>query len=190
MQHLEPGKALPTPPGKGTAASYIDIARSQLGVEEGGVCTDKDDESYGKPNSGNITDYGKFTGYDEQPWCASFVSWLMDKNYNGNKKARDTALRGRVQVGVKAFREQFKKAGAFYEKDALPGDFVIFMNDASHIGLVEKVDPDGTIHTIEGNTGSGNEYNRNGGVVARHKWTLGDGSSLDKKLKSCCILGS
>ena len=165
------GIAKSFPQGKGTPQSAVEIAQSQLGVVEGPEGS----------NNGNITDYGKFMGMDKQPWCASFVSWVMDKTFNGDKAARNKALRGGPDAAVSTLWSQFKSANAMTNSPQ-PGDVIIFKNNgASHTGLVETVNGN-TITSIEGNTGSGNEYNRNGGVVARHKWTLGDGSSLDKKL--------
>ena len=164
------GKAKPAPQGKGTPQSMVQIAQSQLGVVEGPEGS----------NNGNITDYGKFMGMDGQPWCASFVSWVMDKTFNGDKTARNKALRGSPSAAVSGLWDNFKRAGAM-TNDPQPGDIVIFKNGSSHTGLVETVNGK-QISTLEGNTGSSNEFNRNGGVVARHQWTLGDGSSMDKKL--------
>ena len=164
------GKAKPAPQGKGTPQSMVQIAQSQLGVVEGPEGS----------NNGNITDYGKFMGMDGQPWCASFVSWVMDKTFNGDKTARNKALRGSPSAAVSELWDNFKRAGAM-TNDPQPGDIVIFKNGSSHTGLVETVNGK-QISTLEGNTGSSNEFNRNGGVVARHQWTLGDGSSMDKKL--------
>ena len=160
----------PVPQGKGTPQSMVQIAQSQLGVVEGPEGS----------NNGNITDYGKFTGMDHQPWCASFVSWVMDKTFNGDKTARNKALRGNISAAVSGLWDNFKSAGAM-TNEPQPGDVVIFKNGSSHTGIVETVNGK-QISTIEGNTGSSNEFNRNGGVVARHQWTLGDGSSMDKKL--------
>ena len=165
------GKAKAFPQGKGTPQSAVEIAQSQLGVVEGPEGS----------NNGNITDYGKFMGMDAQPWCASFVSWVMDKTFNGDKAARNKALRGGPDAAVSTLWSNFKSANAMTNSPQ-PGDVIIFKNNgASHTGLVETVNGN-TITSIEGNTGSSNEYNRNGGVVARHQWTLGDGSTLDKKL--------
>lgn len=148
--------------GKGTAQSFIDIARSQLGTEE-------------VPE--NITPYGKFMGMDGQPWCASFVSWVMDQTFNGNKEIRNKALRGNPSASVQGLWSNFKGANAMY-KDPQPGDIVIYKNNgASHTGLVESVN-DGNVQTIEGNTSGDNGYNRNGGMVARKKFKVGQNSRV------------
>ena len=42
----------------------------------------------------------------------------------------------------------YSEVGTYTPK---PGDVMIQKNGCSHTGIVESVDPDGTIHTIEGN---------------------------------------
>lgn len=42
-------------------------------------------------------------------------------------------------------------------------------SDAHHIGIVESINSDGTITTIEGNTSGGSNFNRNGGGVFRKR---------------------
>jgi hypothetical protein len=146
--------AASTPAGQGTAQSFIDIAKSQLGVTE---------------EYDNITPYGKFTGADGAPWCASFVSWAMNKAFNGNDTKAKKALRGGYSAAVSTLWDQFKKAGAMSSTPE-PGDVVIYKNNgASHTGLVETVNGD-NITTIEGNTSGDNSYNRNGGMVARKSY--------------------
>ena len=144
-----------TPAGKGSAQSFIDIAKSQLGVVE------KHD---------NITPYGAFTGANGQPWCASFVSWAMDKTFNGDKEKRTAALRGPMSAAVSGLWDNFKKANAMTMKPQ-PGDIVIYKNGSSHIGLVETVNGD-NVTTIEGNTSGGNGFERNGGMVARKSFNI------------------
>ena len=151
-----------TPEGKGTAQSFIDIARSQLGFVE-------------TPN--NITPYGKFTGTDGQAWCAAFVSWCMDKAFNGNKEKGKKAMRGPYSAAVSGLWNNFKSNNAM-TRDAQPGDIVIYKNGgSSHTGLVEKVEGD-TVTTIEGNTSGGAGYNRNGGMVARKTINRNDTSRV------------
>ena len=143
--------------GQGTAQSFIDIARSQVGEAE---------------QYDNITKYGEFMGANGQPWCASFVSWVMDQTFNGNKDIRDKALRGKPSASVAGLWDNFKRSNAMTQ-DPQPGDIVIYKNNASHTGLVESVE-DGVVHTIEGNTSGGdNNYNRNGGMVARKTFKVG-----------------
>lgn len=81
---------------------------------------------------------------NKQPWCASFVSWA----YKGNDVFG-------YDASVSGIRDKAKAKGLYSEKgDYVPkaGDVMIQKdNGRSHTGIVEKVDADGTIHTIEGN---------------------------------------
>ena len=137
--------------GNGSAQSFIDIAKSQLGTIEG---------------TGNRTEYGKFTGTDGQAWCAAFVSWCMNQAFGGNTNKLNKALRGGKSASVSTLWDQFKKAGAM-SSTPQPGDIVIYKgNGASHTGLVESVNGN-MITTIEGNTSGGPGFSGNGGMVAR-----------------------
>lgn len=50
-------------------------------------------EGHEGSNNANITDNSKFFGLNGQPWCSSFVSWVMDKAFNGDKADHNKALR-------------------------------------------------------------------------------------------------
>ena len=45
-------------------------------------------------NIGNIIGYIKFMGMNGQPWCASIVSWVMDKAFSGDIADHNKVLRG------------------------------------------------------------------------------------------------
>jgi len=120
------------------------------------------------PLNSNKQKYGLSLGQNGVPWCALFCSWVM------------------IQTGLKlpriniaycpAWVEWFKKMNRYHDKNSTPepGDFVFFafskkgiLNGwAEHVGLVEKVNKDGSIVTIEGNT-SDNQSQDNGGMVLR-----------------------
>lgn len=76
-------------------------------------------------------------------WCASFVSWC----YEGNDIFGYQAAVSGIMESAKA-KELYSEVGTYTPK---PGDIMIQKNGCSHTGIVESVDPDGTIHTIEGN---------------------------------------
>lgn len=135
----------------------IEIAKKELGTKE-------------QPFQSNNQKYGLSLGQNGVPWCALFCSWVM------------------VQTGLKLPKiniaycpdwvNWFKKMNHYYEKTTTPqiGDFVFFAfskkgianNWAEHVGLVEKINPDGSIVSIEGNTSSGLEGSQdNGGGVYR-----------------------
>ena len=66
-----------------------------------------------------------------------------------------------------------KRNGRFVAKEYRPGDLVFlrFSGDAiQHIGALERVNGDGSLITIEGNTGAGS--NANGGEVQRRTRAL------------------
>ena len=153
ITQIKGGKAQPYPQGNRNAQSVVDIARSQLGVTEEGD---------------NITDYGKFTGADGKPWCASFASWVFDKAFNGDKTARNKALRGGTSAAVQTFYDNFRKANAL-SSTPQPGDLVIYKNGTSHVGIVEDVQGN-KVYTIEGNTSGNSGFDRNGGVVYRKEF--------------------
>lgn len=77
-------------------------------------------------------------------WCASFVSWC----YKGNDVfGYSPSVTGIMQAAQK--KGLYAAKGSYAPK---AGDVMIQKsNGASHTGIVESVDPDGTIHTIEGN---------------------------------------
>lgn len=52
----------------------IQVASSQLGYHES---SDKNQLNGSGTTHGNCTEYGKFTGTNGHPWCASFVSWCF-----------------------------------------------------------------------------------------------------------------
>ena len=154
------GKAQSHPSGNKDAQSVVDIARSQLGVTEAGE---------------NITDYGKFTGTDGQPWCAAFTSWVFDKAFGGDMAARNKALHGGISASVSTLLNQFDKDHAVKDYPE-PGDLVIYKNGTSHVGIVEGVDGN-TVYTIEGNTSGDSGFDRNGGVVYRKSFDYTNRSS-------------
>lgn len=139
-------------------------ARSQVGVRETG----------GEDRGAEIRRYtASVTGSasDGQAWCAFFASWvfnevgapLMDSNGDGL---------------VKNLGDWSKRSGRFRDKAATPrpGDLVLFKNRSDngrwtdHIGIVESVDPNGTIHTIEGNASDSVRRNT---YAARHPTIVG-----------------
>ncbi|MBX5481115.1 MAG: peptidoglycan-binding protein [Myxococcaceae bacterium] len=111
----------------------LNLARSQIGTLE-----------YGN-NGGPALKYQNFFGRGYEPWCADFVSWVFT---NAGKPFNDPYCPSIVN--------KLKAMGHWKGKsNPQPGDMVIFDWDgglADHIGIVEKVNPDGSIVTIEGNT--------------------------------------
>ena len=110
----------------------------------------------------NETFYGRKVSGSAYPWCVTFVWWVFRQaGFSLYKTASCTAL-------VERYREA--SPGQIIQQGYRPGDLVFFdfsghRAKTEHVGIVESVAADGTITTIEGNTGSGS--NANGGAVMR-----------------------
>ncbi|NRQ39066.1 CHAP domain-containing protein [Nonomuraea sp. NN258] len=142
---------------KVSAAQVLDTARSQVGVKEnaqgGGT---KFQQWYASSTRGGETaarDGGARADYLNAAWCSMFVSWVGE--HTG----------ARAQIGWDAYTvshaKWFKDNGRFGSQ-AKPGSVVFFswkggkdLSDIQHVGFVVKDNGDGTISTIEGNTGNG-----------------------------------
>lgn len=133
----------------------LELARREIGTCEapaGSNCVKYNTAYYGRTVQGE--------GY---PWCCVFLWWLFreagvaEQFYGGGKTA---------SCGVLA--RYAKSRGQYVEGDFQPGDLAFFCFSGKviqHIGLVETVNADGSLVTIEGNTGKGNDAN--GGQVQR-----------------------
>jgi hypothetical protein len=135
-----------------TAGRVLDVARSQLGTVEGLRGTNP---------------YGRAYGMDGQPWCAMFLWWVGQQAGAGAlipKAAYTPTLAGWYQQRGRADRTPRVGSLVFFD---WPGDGV---DRISHVGLVEAVNADGTLTTIEGNTSQGTAGSqRDGGGVWRRK---------------------
>ena len=113
-----------------------------------------------------------------QPWCASFVSWIYGAGQNS-----DNAATFGYDASVAGIRNKAESAGYYAQKGSYTpqaGDLMIQQNNASHVGMVTSVDPDGTIHTIEGNSSDkvqrctyapgSSGYNKISGWVKMNEW--------------------
>jgi cell wall-associated NlpC family hydrolase len=152
--------AKPVPPvttkPAGSAARFLEVAMSQVGVVEG----PKDNE----------TDYGKFTGHDGQAWCGSFMMWC----------AKQAGVTIPNVVYTPAGYEAFKSTHTLIDPATgtpQPGDLIFFSfiphalptSTVQHVGVVLKDNGDGTITTVEGNTSPDHKPSGspdNGGEVA------------------------
>jgi len=153
---------------QGSAARLVEVALGEVGYIEG----PKDNE----------TKYGKFTKSNFQPWCGSFVMWCANQ---AGVKVPNTVY---TPAGAAAF----VKAGTWQKvEEAVPaiGDIVYFdfPNDGvdriSHVGIVVKVNEDGTVDVVEGNTsGDKKGDQRNGGeaCLKNRAYKKKNGSKLRK----------
>lgn len=133
------------------AQKVIDLAMTQVGVRE-----------HGRNRGPEIDGYCRDIGHDPaaaDPWCAIFVSAMV-------KRAAD-ALGVPVPIhltaGVFTLDEQAPPAMHTLHPS---GGCIFILAGHKHTGFVTGVDPDGTIHTVEGNTNPGGSSDGDG-VYAR-----------------------
>ncbi|MWA04770.1 CHAP domain-containing protein [Actinomadura sp. LD22] len=136
-----------------TAQDVIKLARTQIGTHEDASGNSKFNNWYidsplGEQNAHRIGAKSASV-YKGQSWCDMFVSWL----------GQNTGAKG---MGADAYTvshaQWFKKTGRFGQTPK-PGAVVFFawngggIKGIDHVGIVVKDNHDGTIKTIEGNTG-------------------------------------
>jgi len=119
--------------------AVLNAVRGEVGVAE---------QPPGSNDSPRIAQYRQATaGSGVGPWCAYFASWAARQA--GVPLGENGQGFGRVD-DVYAWAQRAGKAipnGAGVKPQ--PGDLIVW---DEHIGVVESVDPDGSIHTIEGNS--------------------------------------
>ncbi|MGH2937047.1 MAG: CHAP domain-containing protein [Solirubrobacterales bacterium] len=121
------------------ALAAVGAARTQVGQAE---------FPPGSNESPRITEYrSAVQGAVVGPWCADFASWCAAQ------AGIPLGENGEGFQGVGALWEWAEGSGRAVPADEgspAPGDLIVWGSD--HVGIVEAVDPDGTIHTIEGNS--------------------------------------
>lgn len=139
-----------------TVIEILKIAVKEIGTKESPA------------NSNNVKYntwyYGKSVNGSAYPWCAAFICWLFNeigasKLFCGGKK---TAYCPTIE-------NYYKSIGKYYGKtEGKAGDLCLMdfgKGRASHIGIVESKNADGSYVIIEGNTSTAS--NDNGGTVMR-----------------------
>lgn len=128
----------------------LKIAAGELGTKE-------------SPADSNVCKYSRWYPM-VGPWCAMFVSWVLDKS----------GIEGYKHAYTPAGAELFKSQGR-WTQNPRPGDVAYFdfpdtLPRIQHVGFVEKVSG-GVITTIEGNTsgGSSGSQDNGGGVFRRQR---------------------
>ena len=123
------------------------------------------------------TIFGKFTGLNFSPWCASFVSYVFNAAGAGYMVNGVQVKRGYVSctAGINGLKSK-KGLKAVPVSEALPGDIIFFDwhkdNDPDHTGIVLKTNPKKkTVTCYEGNTsnGLGGSQSNGGGVYKRDR---------------------
>jgi len=135
------------------AGAVLDRARSQIGTVEA---------------RDGSNPYGRAYGMDRVAWCAEFQWWCFTQAGAASlipKTAYTPTMASWYQQKGRADRAPRVGSLVFYN---WPGDGV---DRIQHVGIVEAVNPDGTITTIEGNTTSGVAGNQSagGGVWRRRR---------------------
>jgi peptidoglycan hydrolase-like protein with peptidoglycan-binding domain len=120
--------------GADVRSRILDIARREIGTLESGN------------NRGAVLKYPRAFGRGAEPYCADFTSWVAQRaGLSMNNPYCPSVV------------NELKRRGDWKGKaHPQPGDLVLFDWNgdrvADHIGIVEKVNPNGTVTTIEGNT--------------------------------------
>ena len=149
------------------ANDLLSLALSQLGVRE--------DPAGSNCVKYNTAYYGREVAGEDFPWCVVFVWWLFQ-----NVGAADLFFGGKKTASCYTLMTFAKRQGLFVRGAYRPGDLVFLRfsrerTSPEHVGVVKEVQRNGTLITIEGNTGAGNDAN--GGQVqqrTRFAWqTLG-----------------
>jgi hypothetical protein len=141
LASAQAGSTAPTGAGDGSNAGLraLAIAKSQLGVTE---------QPPGSNDGPQISMYRSAVAgsYAGAPWCAYFVSWAAAK------AGAPLGSEGQGLGSVAELTDWAKSTGRFTETPQ-PGDLILFGTE--HVGIVESVNPDGTLTTVEGNTSNG-----------------------------------
>ena len=145
---------------KVTAETILNIARAEVGT----AATNYKKCKY------NTDFYGYVVSASWADWCAVFIWWIFNKAGAADLLYVKTA-------GCGVLGSAFYNRGRFKTDGYRAGDVVFFhwSNEMSesvpitytldHVGIIEKVNSDGSYTTIEGNTGGGN-----GAVMRRTRY--------------------
>ncbi|MER6951132.1 CHAP domain-containing protein [Nonomuraea sp. NPDC000554] len=142
---------------KVTAAQVLSLAKAQIGTSEnamgGGTKFQKWYAASARAAETIQRDGGTRADYINAAWCSMFVSWIGDKTGLG------------ASIGSDAYtveHAKWFKHNDHWGTAPKPGAVVFFawsgsksLDDINHVGFVVKANGDGTISTIEGNTGNG-----------------------------------
>jgi hypothetical protein len=103
----------------------------------------------GSNDSPRIAEYRTATaGSGIGPWCAYFVSWAAQQA--GAPLGEAGQGFGSVSAVASWAQRTGRWSPAASGQPPQAGDLIVWGGE--HVGIVESVDPDGTIHTIEGNS--------------------------------------
>jgi hypothetical protein len=124
--------------GGGVGQKMLAIASAEVGQAE---------QPPGSNDSPRIAQYRSATaGSGVGPWCAYFVSWAAQQ------AGAPIGEQGQGFGAVAAVWDWAQRTGRTVPAGSTPqpGDIIVW--DGRHIGIVESVGTDGSIHTVEGNS--------------------------------------
>lgn len=137
----------------GSAPCLVYVAQTQIGYKEKASNSNLDSFTE-NAGSNNYTKYGVFTGFNGQPWCASFVSWCAFQ-----AKVSTTVITKTSNCDT--LMNPFKQSSRYYLSASYGGSYRpvagdIFsmgdvQNDSSHVGIVVSSNAN-TISVIHGNS--------------------------------------
>jgi CHAP domain-containing protein len=145
--------ARPASGGTPAGQAMVNLARQEVGVAE---------QPPGSNDSPRIAQYRQATaGSGVGPWCAYFVSWAarsagapigeQGQGFGSVEQVWDWAQRSGKAIPAGTGTGPSGASGdSLTAQPPQTGDLIVW--GGRHIGMVESVDPDGTIHTIEGNS--------------------------------------
>lgn len=146
----------------------INIAKSQVGYQEGGSPNQLSGQVYGGLNH---TEYGAWYGIQDM-WCAMFVSWCAEvakvsEEIIPRHAFTPDGLQWFASRGQAYSREEVQ-AGNYTPQ---PGDLVYFKSSrntrtTNHVGIVLGYGDD-RLYTIEGNVGAASTPTNGGAVVEK-----------------------
>jgi hypothetical protein len=145
LNGVQYGSSLAAPaaaPAAGTsgASGALAAAQGQVGVAE---------QPPGSNDSPQIAQYRTATaGSGVGPWCAYFVSWAASQA--GTPLGEAGQGFGSVSALYSWAQRTGRATPAGPGVRPNPGDLIVWGGE--HVGIVESVDADGSIHTIEGNS--------------------------------------
>lgn len=136
---LTAAAALPTGGETSAGLRTLQLAQGEVGVTE---------QPPGSNDSPRIAAYRQSTaGSGVGPWCAYFVSWAAQQ------AGAPLGEAGQGFGAVSSVWDWAQRTGRAIPASSgppSPGDLVVW--NGTHVGIVESVDGDGKIHTIEGNS--------------------------------------
>ena len=139
-----------------TAIDILNIATKEIGTNESPANSNR--VKY------NTWYYGKEVSGSAYPWCCAFVCWVFNK-----AGASKLFYGGKKTAYCPTIENYYKSIGKYYSKtEGKAGDLCLMdfgKGRASHIGIVESKNADGSYVVIEGNTST--ISNDNGGSVMR-----------------------